>query len=519
MKLYKWIQITTLVVVVFAFIGCDEDFTSIGGEVINNPTNVDLYTSNVKAYSQKINSIQTNSTTGLFLGVDKNPAFGSSIASIVTQASLSSENPGFGDNPELDSVVLNIPYFSTEIADESVETTTYQLDSIYGEGSFKISIFETSYFLNTLDPDTDFTLSQKYYSNQLPAVEQNIIGEALFTDGAFQPSAQVNVDFEPNNDGESDTIVLPPSLRIKLPVDFFKKKVLDNAGTNILLNHGNFNNYLRSLLIKAEANSSEGSQVLLDFSGTSAKISLYYKSDVTVDEEVVRQRDVYNLVLTGNHFNAFENDFNESFLAEINADEENAENLYVKGQEGIMGIVELFPDSTELADLKTRNWLINEANLTFYVNRDLLNGAREPDRIYLFDLDSKNILIDYAFDESYTPSNPYNSIINFSTPLERTEDEEGIQYTLRITQHVSGILEGDIDNVRLGLVVVPNINAVAARDQNGNIFVRNSAIRDSGDIEVAPSVVTLTPLGTVLYGSGATDPEKRLQLRIYYTEY
>ena len=33
---------TAIMAVVFAFIGCDEEFTEVGGEIITNPSNVEL---------------------------------------------------------------------------------------------------------------------------------------------------------------------------------------------------------------------------------------------------------------------------------------------------------------------------------------------------------------------------------------------------------------------------------------------------------------------------------------------
>ena len=57
--------------------------------------------------------------------------YGQTSASVLTQLVMASANPTFGDNVELDSVVMSIPYFSTPTAAEG-DTTFYSLDSIYG---------------------------------------------------------------------------------------------------------------------------------------------------------------------------------------------------------------------------------------------------------------------------------------------------------------------------------------------------------------------------------------------------
>ena len=58
-------------------------------------------------------------------------------------------------------------YYSTEIESSTDESQIeYKLDSVYGEGSFSLKIYETDFFLADLDPDSDFQQRQKYFSNQ-----------------------------------------------------------------------------------------------------------------------------------------------------------------------------------------------------------------------------------------------------------------------------------------------------------------------------------------------------------------
>lgn len=512
MKLNRLFQITTLLVVVFTFVGCDEDFTEIGGEIINNPTNVELREVEVNAYSKKLTSIQTNTLANLFLGTHKHPVYGESTASIVTQLSLANEDPDFGDNIELDSVVMTLPYYSRE--DETStneEEIEYVLDSVYGEGSFNLSIYETNYFLNDLDPDSNFEDRQKYYSDQQDLVEQNIIGAPLYQEDNFEPSSAGYVSYEIGNDGENDTIVNAPALRIKLPVDYFQQKIIDKEGSDELFNNNNFRNYFRSLLVKAEANSSEGSQILFDLTNSDAKIILYYTEDFEEDGDTVRRRRRFDLnIAGGNRFNTYTGEFPESILQgiETQSQQSGSESLYLKGQEGSMAVIELFPEEAVLDELRNNNWLINEASLIFYVDQDKLNGAVEPERLYLYDIENNTVLFDYQIDPSANQSNPATSRTVFSNPLERDEDENGIFYRLRITQHLTNILNQDTENVKLGLVVTGNINSVAL-----------AATRNIDEVERVPAASMLTPHGTVLYGDETSNEEKRLKLRIYYTDY
>lgn len=525
MRLNKLLKMTAAMAVVFAFIACDEDFTEIGGEIINNPSNVELREVEVNAYSQKINSVQTNNLNNYFLGSINHPVYGESTASIVTQLNLSRVDPDLGANIQLDSVVMTIPYYSTEVESSNDESEIeYKLDSVYGNGSFNLKIYETSYFLNDLDPDANFEQRQKYYSDQQGAVEQNIIGEPIYTNDNFEPSAQSYDSYELNSDGENDTITNAPAFRVKLSVDFFQQKIIDKIGSDDLMDNNSFKNYFRSLLLKAESNGSNR-QILFNLSSQEAKIRLHYTSDQEgADGEEERASGILDLNISGNNrFNTYTGEFPAAILQNIEAQDSisGAENLYLKAQEGGMAVIELFPDAEVLENLKEEELLINEADLTFYVNEDLAGGELQPRRLYLFDLTNNAIIADYVLDATYNPSNPELSLSNFSEPLKVSEDETGSFYKLRITNHVSNIINDDADNVKLGLVIVPNINTVVARSQQGGVAgAIMSATRGLPPlIGQVPSGSLLSPYGTVLHGNLSADEEKRLKLNIYYTNF
>lgn len=510
------LKIATAFVVIFSFVACDEEYSDIGGEVIGNPTDVDLREIDVTTWSKNIESVQTNNLPTHLLGAYNHPIYGLSEASILTQVSLANGNPTFGDEPVLDSVVLQIPFFSRLVEDSEGGEGVYELDSIYGNSPFKISVFESGYYLNDLDPGSNFEQRQKYYSDQQGVFEDYIKGDTLYTDNNYRPSAQKIVSYEPTVGGESDTVVSAPALRIKLPVEFFQQKVLDKEGDSELANNGNFRNFLRGLFVKAEAVNDDGSMMLLNLAPSGgAGITLYYKFDRTGsdDDEAERARRSFKLNFGNNVVNTFEGEYPDEVLQAIqNSDMQNgAENLYLKGGEGSMAIIELFPDSAELEELKQNNWLVNEANLSFYVNQDFTEGVNEPERVYLYDLNNNRRLIDYTYDTGGNERDPLNSITTHSSRLERDEDGDGIKYTLRITQHVNNLINKDSTNVRLGLVVTANINNTA------NAAVRGSQ-NENLNIDRMPLSSVLTPLGTVLHGNRTEGEEKKPKLRIYYTE-
>ena len=253
----------------------------------------------------------------------------------------------------------------------------------------------------------------------------------------------------------------------------------------------------------------------------------------------------YNEAIIGSgslvmNFNNSSVNFVDASYSEIPvADTTNGDaQLYLKGgADGNMAIVELFEganhdddvDPTENAFEAFRNEfveldendefvkskrLVNEANLIFYVDQDMIQGS-EPDRLYIYDLKNDVQLIDYVIDLSIDPDNGDNKILHLE-PLTRVDDDphgDGIKYKIRITEHINNILIRDSTNIRLGLTVTSSVNSINNRDIKG--------FQDDDEGIFPKSATTgqfLSPKGTILYGNNAIDPTKRVELEIFYTE-
>lgn len=510
-------KIAALVVVIFVFGACDDDFSTIGGGIIDNPTDVEVREVEVNAYNKKINAVQTNNLGNHLLGAHNHPVYGLTEASVLTQLSLSSSDPQFVDGAQLDSVVLNLPYFSSEVETAEDGSVVYKLDSVYGSSPFKLSIYESNYYLADYDPSTDFQNRQKYYSDQQEVFEQNLVDGPIYENDSFRPSPAAVVYYQENSAGENDTIVAAPAMRIQLPVNFFQQKIIAKEGTSVLANNSNFKNYFRGLFMKAEAVDGEGNMILFNFMNEEAGITLYYSAETdetNEDGETIIDHGSYELNFGNNIVNTFEGEYPEDIRQEIEgSDPQTGEDrLYLRGMEGSMAVIDLFSTPEELEELRNNNWLINEANLKIYVDQNAMQGVNEPERLYLYDLKNNQVLADYSFSANFigdqNTQDPLNSLTNFSERLEKDEDENGVSYTVRLTQHISNILKKDSTNVKLGLVVTQNINQTGL-----------SALKNPGeDVSRVPAMSVISPEGTVLYGDEAANEEKRLKLRIYYTD-
>lgn len=510
----RLLKITTVATVVFSFIACEDDFETIGSNVIGEPGfNAELYNeAEISARTLNYGPVQTNNIQMNLLGIYQDPIFGTQEASVLTNLMLTGANPSFGNEPVLDSVVMSIPFFSRRVTGE--EGVEFKLDSVYGTGPIKLTITESRFFLNAFDPETNFERSQKYYSNMEPRILSNLTSNVLYEEN-FTPSIDPIVEYSVDATGEADTLTLDPALRLHLNKEFFQSKILDKGGSSELLNQNNFRDYFRGIYIDADQVNNEGTMMLLNLMHEAAGVVLYYKTKVpdardTDDdgdrEELIEVRRAYKLNFGGPKVNTFNQeipDFSEE------------DDLYLKGGEGSMAVIELFsgPDgdgdgvSDELEALREMDWLINEANLIFHVNREKAANLDEPERVLIFDVDRNRVLYDYQLNAAQE-SNPRNPVSVHLPPLTKDENGNGLSYKVRLTSHINNILNKDSTNVKLGLVVSQNVSLIS-----------NSALlQDDQVVKRVPAASVITPKATVLYGPNAEDDAKRLKLNIYYTE-
>lgn len=532
-KLYK--SLVALALVAITVLGCDRDFTSIESDIegIKN-FNTTSKKFPIVAFNRQINAVQTNNLSSNLLGIYNDGVYGATSSSIVTQVTLDAYGVDYGDSPEVESVILTIPYFSSSDGTDEDGNNLYKIDSLFGDDPVKISIYQNTYFLRDLDPNTNLEESQKYYSNANQTINFDAsIGELLYEDLSFYPNnAEIVIEEINEETGESEVVNrLSPGLRVELlnTTEFWDDLFFFNDPVQIthseLSNSNNFKNYFRGLYFKVESLSDNGNMIMLPVSLGNIVIN-YTALSNEVDEVGnpldTRNDRVINMRFSGNRLNILENDPSNMVItnADINADPVNGdESLYLKGGEGSMAVLDLFngmiqdeETGTDIPALdyfrsKKNKWLINEANLVFSVNQNLIsNNTQEPERVILYDLNNNFPIIDYFFDTSTNNSNPLNSKINFSNQLVREENGDGVRYKLRLTEHISNILLKDSTNVKLGLLVTTNINEI----QNADIL---------GTDYMSTTGSVLSPRGTVLYGSNPSVPDdKKVTFEIYYTE-
>jgi hypothetical protein len=533
----KKILLAATVVLLYS---CDKDFNAIGDDLIGDDHfGLESEKYDVIAYNQEVTPIQSNSLATNALGIYDNPVFGTTTANYNTQVALAAYAPSIGDAPVIDSVTVNIPYFSHVTG---VNATTgrndYALDSIYGSpgGFLKLGVYESKYLMRSSYYDNGNQLAQLYYNDQNSDFDTNkgtLLNDDAkeFQNNKFFFSSKETTEVTKDKDGKDVTTYTSPAMRLKLNKAFFQTKIL-NAAKEKLSAADVFQEYFRGLYFKVErVSGSPSNMALMDFS--KGKITVYYKAktDITTDADDVKEDRTLVINLTGSNVNLFQDTKDATYQNAINSRNMTTgdDRLYLKGGQGCLAIIELKDFGSKLEEIRKNGWLVNEANLVFTVDAAKMAvkksdnlEAQEPKRVYLYDFTNNVAILDYAADGSSSiTSDPrmskvvYGGIINVDATTGR-----GTTYKIRVTNHIRNLIKtATATNVKLGLVVIDDISAVTSNKLKNRILLNASTNEYFSE---APRASVMNPLGTILYGNnipaGNADYDKRLRLEVYYTK-
>ncbi|MBI4947636.1 MAG: DUF4270 domain-containing protein [Bacteroidetes bacterium] len=207
-----------------------------------NATFTDTFT--LITHSCKSDSLMTNRMAPILLGTMNDPFFGITTASIFTQLEPARYNPTFGSGITLDSVVLSLPFYGNKYY-----------------GSLAAETFEVYKLTDTLNYATN------YYSNKSKAYS-TLLGSVY-----IQPNVTDRVHIG------SDTVTLPPQLRLKLDTGYFQNFFDSTQYTN----YNTFQNFFNGLYITANSIPASGSGAILyiDLTNTLySHLTLYFRSSI-----------------------------------------------------------------------------------------------------------------------------------------------------------------------------------------------------------------------------------------------
>lgn len=451
------VYIGVFVCLSLAITSCEEDFTDIGSNVISNirfSTNSEsIYVTaeNSATQLEKIQSDNISRQLGQYLlGIYNRPDYEKLEASIVSQIAIS---PGlkvvdatYGTDTtvvtKIDTVFLKLPYQVTL----NTEGTAYDLDSIIGNqnDSFNFNLYRSNTFINLYNP-TDPTKINSLFSNDVfDSVPFNKLNDKYnfpFKPDATDTSLVITRRLSNDAVATKDTLKLfisaastipIPFARVALNKDRFKELFLDKYESSEFASQDAFNDYFRGVIL--EATGTEGSLISFNFNNNNTSlnpsIEVYYtntvlKSGTTILDTISKNN---SFPLSGFRVNTYKM---EEKTYPVN------DEIKIQGTAGSEADITLF-DQNKIDELRAKNWLINDASLTFYINKDV-DTNYVPNRLYLY---KKNNFANTNFSQIKDATSEA-SFGGIAGNLERSSDGKVEKYTFKITDYISDILSGE----------------------------------------------------------------------------
>lgn len=524
-------SIFSLFIIIF-ITSCDKDFNTIGADFVGDDHyGFNHYSASITARNQTTGAVQSNNLPVTYLGYYNNAAFGKTTASFATQLGLSVNNPTFYNTSTItvDSVYIYVPYYSRVTGStDSNGDTPYALDNTYGTDKIKLSISRLETDIQTFGgaDGNNLTEPRRYFSDQQSSFEPSA-ASLLYSNDNFEIKAdQIKIKKNIGTANEAVKERLAPGMFIVLAdaslasmQNYFKQHFILSASQGHQANSNLFREYFKGLFFKAEASpSSPNNGTLAQLNFSQGKIIMVYK-DQKSSTDTTQERKEMTFYLNGEDVSFFNDNLNTPIPNGSDTD------LVLKGGNGSMVVLDLFGGTTnesspELNLMRTENWLINDASITFTIDKTKMGStAPEPLRVYLFDMNNAKPLDDYYYD--YT-TNSSNSKLNKTVHdgiIQVGSDDRGTKYRIRLTNHVRKLVKNanaNAANVKLGLVVTENITTVS------NYYFKNPFVDYFGvgkDWKTFPIMSVSNPLGTYLYGSNALVAEaNRVKFDIWYTK-
>ncbi|MDR1878250.1 MAG: DUF4270 domain-containing protein [Bacteroidales bacterium] len=395
-----------IVCLLFAAIACKEDPGLIGLDVqpedeILNTDHFDSTT--VEAYSAVHDSLITSNVSVNMLGYMNDPVFGETQAGIYTQFRLSSFNANFGDNVQVDSLVLTLTY------------SGYYGDTL---NAFRLRAYELTDKL--IENTNYYTLSSLNYDN-VNLTEDN------------------NLYITPRPNTKQDTSASPYYFRVKLKNDFAKSKFID-APSSVYANDAAFLDYFKGLYLKADAMTGNGCMISCNM--TVSGLTLYYSNSLAKNQQYI-----YRLNESTLHFGAVDH-FNYAGATshlrdQLNGNHTSASDiLYLQAGAGVK-VVLGFPYLK--STFNDQQVVIHRASLIINCMEDASSDYPPAGALNLTYTDPLtnlgNLLPDFYLGSDY-----------FGGTYNQTKKE----YRFHITQYIQNLVNGRGSNYSVNILINPS---------------------------------------------------------------
>jgi hypothetical protein len=481
-----------LFLVLSGLISCEEDFTDIGSGVVSNTKfstgevflEVEITQNNIA--SVRADNIGISLLREYWLGVYNKPYAESVQAGFVSQLNLPSGLKTSGATLDgdtiysLDKVILKLPYTSVLEGTEADGKLKFRLDSILGNplDSTQLEVYRNGTFINRLNPSNPSQVNS--FPSDFEYEEQELLtattgfkfipsaGDTAFYFDRFDRSSDVN-----SATAIQDTLNLlngdaqaAPFLAIPLDLDEMKRLFWDKFEDAEFLSSTEFQNYFRGIILKAKG--TDGSLVPLNLDASPSPSIDFLYSKTILENNVVTENS------TASYSFNFANTRNSTYKMSAPTISVPEDNFVIQGMAGSSATIKIlgvnlaavkaenptdaileyedkdanndgFLDLQELAAIKdagSLGLLVNDASLTFKVNETASSDANIlPQKLIIYkNIDNAGAVTPTHIEDSYTES-PF-----FGGSLFLSEEEDAGSYNFKITDYISSLIDGSIDN-------------------------------------------------------------------------
>ena len=400
----KFHQFFLLIIVLVVIAGCRKEPQQLGFGIQPESDQIDVLkndTASIRAYSKRIDSINTTTTNATLFGSQYDPVFGVKTASFSSQFRLSRTAFSFGAGRQLDSLVLYMRY-----------------SSLYGDTleSQNMKIYELTEKLSS---------DSLYYSNM--EIEYS---DVLLADIDFVPNTIDSVVVD------GDTV--PPLLRVNLTsiTDELADKLL-NATDEEMTSNAEFLDFFYGLRIEAEKVMTGGSIISFNLSNALSKMTLYYSNDEA--DSLSYDYSITESTVRVGHFSHDYSQGDVQFRQQVIEGDTTLgdERLYVQSMAGVVTDI-FFPG--------IKSWF-DDGPVTINDARLIIEGVEDPPEF----TPPPNIII-VRINEDGTVS-PLVEQLEGQAFFGGFYVEEDNQYWFRLTEYIQNLMREDVTDYGLQMFV------------------------------------------------------------------
>ena len=390
-----------------AFASCKKSPETIGNNLISDNNYIGAYhtdTAKIVCHSY-FDSIATSNATSALLGATKDPVFGTTEAGFYAQFRPSVAGQSFGNNPVMDSLVLQLC-----ISGYYGDTTVMQTVHAYALTDSLAT--DSTYYSYSSVATENINLANGHQFSPHPRTKVHIIG----TDTVTQPIIRIPLGQELGN------------YLITLDTTAYSRPDL-------------FKQYFKGLYLTCAPVSMNGAILNINLTNnTYTLLQLYYHDAATPDKSMR-----YNFYVTSSdvYFNHFDHDYTQGspeFVSQMIDGQEalGQSALYVQAMGGVRSWVK-FPNLTHWTDsLEGCHLVVNDAKLVLPASSMLTDSIyKAPSSFILlgFNADSTNYLLPDYYEGTSFFGGTYNS------------SKQAVVF--RITEYLQSIIMEKKDNVGL----------------------------------------------------------------------